>query len=107
MAVTPEDRMGLGEAVFKVNQSTEIRPVLPNQVLEGDRFTAGFTLMNRTDKARSLEVAIKATGPVKAVGSAASAGATASMSEKLTALPYQAADPAFSPRGHRPRGDHV
>ena len=89
MAVTPEDRMGLGEAVFQVNQSTEIRPVLPNQVLEGDQFAAGFTLMNRTDKARSLEVAIKATGPVKAMGAAPADKAGATMSEKLTAQPYQ------------------
>jgi alpha-2-macroglobulin len=90
MAVTPEDRMGLGEAVFKVNQSTEIRPVLPNQVLEGDQFAAGFTLMNRTDKARNLEVAIKATGPVRAAGAAAASDkAAVTMSEKLTAQPYQ------------------
>ncbi|MFH0782731.1 MAG: alpha-2-macroglobulin family protein [Pseudomonadota bacterium] len=67
MAVSPEDRMGLGEALFKVNQATEIRPALPNQVLEGDRFSAGFTLMNRTDTARTLEVKFFAEGPVKGV----------------------------------------
>ncbi|MBU1567836.1 MAG: large extracellular alpha-helical protein [Proteobacteria bacterium] len=65
MAVSPEDRMGLGEGLFKVNQATEIRPALPNQVLEGDRFSAGFTLMNRTDKARTLSVNFLAEGPVK------------------------------------------
>ena len=37
MAVTPGDRMGLGEGHFKVNRPTEIRPVMPNQVIEGDR----------------------------------------------------------------------
>lgn len=64
MAVTPDDRMGLGEGTFKVNQPTEIRPVLPNQVLEGDRFEAGFSVMNRTDTVRTLEVHLEAQGPV-------------------------------------------
>ena len=48
LAVTPEDRMGLGETVFRVNQPTEIRPALPNQVVDGDRLEARFTVMNRT-----------------------------------------------------------
>ena len=64
MAVTPGDRMGLGEGAFKVSQPTEIRPVLPNQVLQGDSFEAGFSLMNRTDWARTLEVNFHAEGPV-------------------------------------------
>ncbi|HYA43599.1 MAG TPA: MG2 domain-containing protein [Syntrophobacteraceae bacterium] len=64
MAVSPGDRMGLGEAVFKVNQLTEIRPVLPNQVLEGDAFSAGFSVMNRTAESRNIEVKIAAAGPV-------------------------------------------
>lgn len=67
LAVSPEDRMGLGDALFKVNQATEIRPALPNKVLEGDRFSAGFTLMNRTDAARTLDVNFLAEGPVKGV----------------------------------------
>ncbi|EDN72387.1 lipoprotein [Beggiatoa sp. SS] len=64
MAVTPGDRMGLGDANFKVNQPIEIRPALPNQVTSGDRFQAGFTIMNRTDKLRDLNVILKATGPI-------------------------------------------
>ena len=60
MAVTPSDRMGLGEANFKVNLPLEIRPVLPNQVTVGDRFQAGFNVMNRTDVARDLKVSINA-----------------------------------------------
>ncbi|MBF0302920.1 MAG: large extracellular alpha-helical protein [Desulfamplus sp.] len=59
MAVTPTDRMGLGEGGFKVNRPTEIRPVMPNQVTAGDSFEAGFSVMNRTDKPRTLHVAIK------------------------------------------------
>jgi uncharacterized protein YfaS (alpha-2-macroglobulin family) len=50
MAVTPEDRMGLGMGKFAVNQPTEIRPVMPNQVIAGDKFEAGFSIMNRTSK---------------------------------------------------------
>ncbi len=66
MAVTPDDRMGLGESTFKVNQMTEIRPVLPNQVLDGDSFSAGFSVMNRTGESRNIEVKIKAEGRVAA-----------------------------------------
>ncbi len=62
MAVTTGDRMGLGDASFKVNLPTELRPVLPNQVTEGDTFSAGFTVMNRTDKTRTITVTIKAEG---------------------------------------------
>jgi hypothetical protein len=65
MAVTKSDRMGLGDANFKVNLPTEIRPALPNQATEGDSFEAGFTVMNRTEKTRTLEVRISATGPVE------------------------------------------
>jgi len=60
MAVTPGDRMGLGDANFKVNQPIEIRSALPNQVLSGDNFQAGFTVMNRTDKVRELNIVLEA-----------------------------------------------
>lgn len=62
IATTPSDRFGLGDANFKVNRPTEIRPVMPNQVMEGDQFNAGFSVMNRTDKPRTLEVSIQAEG---------------------------------------------
>ena len=68
MAVSPGDRMGLGEYSYKVNQLTEIRPVLPNQVLPGDSFEAGFSVMNRTDKARTIEVSVSAEGRVESTG---------------------------------------
>jgi len=64
MAVTPSDRLGLGDMNFKVNRPTEVRPVMPNQVTEGDRFDAGFSVMNRTDKPRTLTVDITASGDV-------------------------------------------
>ncbi len=81
MAVTPGDRMGLGDANFKVNQPIEIRPALPNQVTSGDRFQAGFTIMNRTDKLRDLNVILKATGPIM--------GKVVQQSDIIQALPYK------------------
>jgi hypothetical protein len=64
LAVDSDDRMGLGDVNFKVNRPTEIRPVMPNQVIEGDSFKAGFEIMNRTDKARSLEIEVLVEGPL-------------------------------------------
>ncbi|MGH8592298.1 MAG: alpha-2-macroglobulin family protein, partial [Gammaproteobacteria bacterium] len=60
MAATASDRMGLGEQSFKVNKPTELRPVMPNQVIEGDSFAAGFSVMNRTEEARRLSFRIAA-----------------------------------------------
>jgi uncharacterized protein YfaS (alpha-2-macroglobulin family) len=65
MAVNPTDRMGLGQGKFNVNQPTEIRPVMPNQVLSGDRFEAGFSVMNRTKEVRNLKAVITAEGPIQ------------------------------------------
>ena len=56
MAATPGDRFGLGDAGFKVSKPTELRPVMPNQVSRGDAFEAGFSILNRTDSARELDV---------------------------------------------------
>jgi uncharacterized protein YfaS (alpha-2-macroglobulin family) len=64
MAVTPGERMGLGQGRFNVNRPTEIRAVMPNQVTEGDSFEAGFSVMNRTDKERELDVNITARGAI-------------------------------------------
>ncbi|HUQ51133.1 MAG TPA: MG2 domain-containing protein, partial [Gammaproteobacteria bacterium] len=66
MAATPTDRLGLGEATFRVNLPTEVRPVMPNQVTEGDRFDAAFSVMNRTDAARDIRVTIAAADGVAA-----------------------------------------
>lgn len=62
MAVTKEEKMGLGDVNFKVNRPTELRPVMPNQLTEGDQVEAGFSVMNRTKKARTLTVELKAAG---------------------------------------------
>lgn len=64
LALTPDDRMGMGNANFKVNRPTEVRPVMPNQVVEGDRFKAGFSIMNRTEKAREIVFEAKVQGPL-------------------------------------------
>ncbi|MEY3219962.1 MAG: hypothetical protein RIT27_1319 [Pseudomonadota bacterium] len=60
MAITPEDRMGLGEGKFAVNLPLETRPVLPNQVMVGDQFQAGFSVMNRTAQPTEISVNITA-----------------------------------------------
>jgi len=80
MAVTKEDRMGMGDVNFKVNRPTELRPVMPNQLTEGDSVQAGFSVMNRTDKPRSLEVELRA------VGSALSAPLNKSLQVELAAF---------------------
>ncbi len=66
MAVTPGDCMGLGQGKFKVNRPTEIRPVMPNQVLAGDTFEAGFSIMNRMPEDRQITASIAASGPIQA-----------------------------------------
>lgn len=65
LTTTPTDRMGLGETSFTANLPTEIRPVMPNQVAEGDRFLAGFSVMNRTDRARDIDVSLVAGGDAR------------------------------------------
>ncbi len=90
MAVTPEDRMGLGDANFKVNQPIELRPILPNQVTSGDNFQAGFTVMNRTDKTREIEVNMRATGkPIEQVVGPLVTLPELKMTQKVTVAPYK------------------
>lgn len=84
IAATPNDRFGLGEASFRVNRPTEIRPVMPNQLREGDDFTAQFSVMNRTGKERTLDVSIEARG-------ALASARPASMHRKVTVAPYKRA----------------
>jgi uncharacterized protein YfaS (alpha-2-macroglobulin family) len=80
MAVTPDDRMGLGEGHFKANKPTEIRPALPNQITAGDSFEASFTVLNRTETPRLLEVTLSATGPIQE---------NAGLRQVLTAEPFK------------------
>lgn len=85
LAVTKDDRMGLGDANFKVNRPTELRPVMPNQVREGDNFVAGFSVMNRTDHKRDITVSIDAKGTLKE-------GAKTHHEETVTLEPYKRAN---------------
>jgi uncharacterized protein YfaS (alpha-2-macroglobulin family) len=82
IATTPNDLMGLGEANFKVNRPTELRPVMPNQVREGDKFSAGFSVMNRSDSPRTINVSITAAGHIKD-------GTTTTKQETVTLEPYK------------------
>lgn len=62
MAVTPGDRMGLGQGGIKVSKPTELRSALPNQLSRGDHVDAAFTVMNRAKDARTLTVSVEASG---------------------------------------------
>ncbi|MBA3582713.1 MAG: large extracellular alpha-helical protein [Gammaproteobacteria bacterium] len=83
LAVTPNERMGLGETRFTVNQPIEIRPVMPNQALEGDQFKAGFTVMNRTDKAKTVTVRAAVSG------AALDPQSQTTFEQSITLLPYK------------------
>lgn len=83
LAATPTDRFGLGDASFKTSQPTQIRPVMPNQVSEGDRFVAGFSVMNRTAAERALNIAVAVTGDV------AASDEPTTLSRELRLAPYK------------------
>jgi len=89
MAVTAEDRMGLGQGHFVVNRPTEIRPALPNQVTEGDRFDARFTVMNRSEEIRTLTVTAEVSGAAESPGLKA---------QTIEAEPYQRYNVSFPVR---------
>jgi len=84
LATTPTDAMGLGETGFKVNKPTEIRPVMPNQVTEGDSFEAAFSIMNRTETKREISVLLKAQGDIDAKNAAP-------LQQKIMLEPYKRA----------------
>jgi hypothetical protein len=81
IATTPGDRLGLGDYKFKSSKLTELRPVLPNQLTSGDRFTAGFSVLNRSDKTRTVDVTLKASGPID--------GGSAQIHQALTLAPFK------------------
>ncbi|MDX1502341.1 MAG: alpha-2-macroglobulin family protein [Thermoanaerobaculia bacterium] len=93
VAVTAEDRLGLGQGSFRVNRPTEIRPALPNQVVEGDRFQARFTVMNRTDSPRRLEVTGSAAGAVQGTPQLAAVVEAEPFRRVPVSLPVAAAGP--------------
>jgi alpha-2-macroglobulin len=81
IATTAGDRLGLGDYKFKSSKLTELRPVLPNQLTSGDRFTAGFSVLNRSDKTRTIDVALNAVGPIE--------GASAQVHQAVTLGPFK------------------
>lgn len=64
LGITHTDQMGTGSTSFNVMRPTEVRPVMPNHVLAGDHFMAGFSVMNRLNKTREIRVDIKASGAI-------------------------------------------
>jgi alpha-2-macroglobulin len=81
IATTPTDHLGLGDYRFKSSKSTELRPVMPNQLTQGDRFTAGFSVLNRADRVRTIAVSLHATGPIE--------GGTQTLQQTLTLAPFK------------------
>lgn len=58
------DLFGLDTKDFKVNKETEIRPLLPDHIITGDKFNAGFTILNRTDKTRRIIYDVTISGMI-------------------------------------------
>ena len=81
VAVTPSDHLGLGDYKFLSTKLTEIQPVMPNQVTQGDHFTAGFNVLNRANKARTVTVTLNATGVVE--------GGKQSLTQSVHLEPFQ------------------
>jgi alpha-2-macroglobulin len=65
ITVTPTDRVGLGDYKFQSSKLTELRPLMPNQLMVGDKFTAGFSVLNRATATRTLDIDIEARGPIE------------------------------------------
>lgn len=85
IAVTPTDRVGLGDYKFQSSKLTELRPVLPNQLMVGDTFTAGFSVLNRATMTRTLDISIEARGPIDSGGDSR----TVRSHQSLTLAPFE------------------
>jgi uncharacterized protein YfaS (alpha-2-macroglobulin family) len=81
IATAATDQLGLGDYKFKSSKLTELRPVMPNQLTEGDRFTAGFSVLNRSDKTRTVSVTLRAAGAIE--------GATQTRVQTLALAPFR------------------
>ncbi|MBI5844775.1 MAG: large extracellular alpha-helical protein [Deltaproteobacteria bacterium] len=92
IAATPTDRMGLGEGTFTVTRPVEIRPALPNQLTVGDTFSAGFSILNRTDSLRAITVEAKVTG----------AGSGGSVRQTVNVEPFQRVTVSFPVKAASP-----
>ncbi len=81
IATTATDHLGLGDFKFKSSKLTELRPVMPNVLTEGDHVTAGFSVLNRSDQARRISVTLQASGPLE--------GGIQTRRETLTLAPFK------------------
>ncbi len=82
LAVTPSDRMGLGQGTVKVSKPTELRPLMPNQLAAGDRFDAAFSVLNRANTKRTLNVSIELSG-------ALATDSQKQLKQQLTLAPFE------------------
>ena len=62
MAVSTDDRFGFASTSFGSVKDTEIRPVAPNVVTEGDKFHLGASIYNRANRKRTLTVELQIEG---------------------------------------------
>ena len=93
MAADRESLFGLGQGSFKVNLPTEVRPALPNQLVEGDRVEARFTVMNRLDHSRTLSASARAVSGVAKPAAAKQAIEAAPFKRYVLSLPLTAGPP--------------
>lgn len=62
MAVSTDDRFGFASTSFGSVKDTEIRPVAPNVVTEGDKFHLGASIYNRANRKRTITVEMQIEG---------------------------------------------
>ena len=79
VAASPTEQFGLGSKSVATNLGIEVRPVLPNQVTDGDAFDASFSVLNRTKSERQVSVSIEIQGDA----------VPHSHSETITLEPYE------------------
>lgn len=66
LGISKGDEMGRGVSSFKVNQEIQLRPIMPNQIVAGDSFEAGFSILNSSSEVAKLELSIEAKGVANA-----------------------------------------
>lgn len=62
LAISKGDSMGHGITTFKVNKEIQVYPIMPNQIIAGDSFDAGFSILNSSNIKRKLKVSLEANG---------------------------------------------
>lgn len=64
LAATAKDKFGMGHTSIQSTKDTELRPIAPNVVTEGDSFQVGVSILNRSDRERELNVQLSLDGLV-------------------------------------------